>query len=211
MTKIFLDGEETNIKPEDKTWEEVLSKIYELLKGKDRGITNVKADSEDISGIVSGNFPEKKPSDYSKIEFLSEDVNTISNKGIENAINFIPSLKKLILGAANFARKGDEAKMNEAIQASMEGIKLLVTFLINVQTYYKFSAAEIVLSNGKTIEAVMTDLNKTFENFTNAQKNQELTEIADILEYELAEHIDNFSDIFSTIKTKIIDPNKTVN
>ncbi len=204
MTKVFLDGKETDINTSNKSWEELLKNIYELLKGKDRGVTSVKGDEEDLSGVISGVFPAKLPSEYREISFISEDVDTISSKGIENAIKFIPSLKKLIQGAAEFARVGKEKEMNEAIQASMEGIKLLITFLINVQTYYKFSSADITLHDGKSIDTVMTELNSVFQNFTEAQKSQELTDIADILEYELIEYIDRFNEIFTVIRDRVI-------
>ncbi len=200
MLEIFLDGEKIELSEFNNEWQLLLKQIYDKIGKEKKGIVRIIADGEEITQIVSGAEMKKKPSDYKKIEIDTLDIYQIALNGIENVKKFLPNLTKILKGAAEFARLGEDEKKNEAINGSLEGIKLIITLFINIHNLYKFDINSIELKNGNKLSSKFTELNKILELFNNAQKRQDAVEIADIIEYEIIPEIESFEEVFDILK-----------
>jgi hypothetical protein len=205
MSEIYLDGEKIELSDYNNDWSLLLKQIYDKIGKMKKGIVKMIADGDDITQIISGVKLEKTPDNYNKIEVNTLDISQIAYNGINNVKKFLPNLIKILKGAAEFARLGEDDKKNEAINGSLEGIKLVITLFINIHNLYKFDINSIKLKNGDSLASQFTNLNKIFEVFNNAQQRQDNVEIADIIEYEILPAIENFDEVFDVIKGEIKD------
>ena len=138
MASYWIDGERWTPEGSFNEWQELLTAIYKELTPRKRGLQKILADGEELTSLMAGQTPAQTPDSYGRIDFKTLEVIQIAFQGLENGRTFIPNLQKILLGAAEFARLGDDQKKGEAISGtvysfqwlSSPGTLLLITGLL---------------------------------------------------------------------------------
>ena len=204
MASYWIDGERWTPEGSFNEWQELLTAIYKELTPRKRGLQKILADGEELTSLMAGQTPAQTPDSYGRIDFTTLEVIQLAFQGLENGRTFIPNLQKILLGAAEFARLGDDQKKSEAISGALEGIKLLITLMVNLQNLYQLNFREIALDNGENISDALVRLNEILENLNDAQVRHDDIELADILEYRLSEEIVGFDRLFDALKAALL-------
>lgn len=140
---------------------------------------------------LQGSLIEKE--DVDKIRFILQDTQSLIEETLVEIDNYLPKLKKGCIEAANLFRNGKINNANEKYQNILEGINWysqIITNIVNLINGKKY----IIKINDKLIA-----LNEILSELMQAYKNEDNILLADILEYELVNYIEEFIDLNNKI------------
>lgn len=127
--------------------------------------------------------------DVNEIKFILQNTKTLIKETLEEIDNYLPKLKKGCIETADLFRNGNFNNANKKYQNIIEGISWYsqtITNIVNLVNKEKY----ITKINNKLIS-----LNEILNELMQAYGNEDNILIADVLEYEIPEFIDDFVDI----------------
>lgn len=161
-----------------------------------------------LNGIsVNFNFLKENVqdfSDYNTIIFKTKKNKDLIKETIAEANKYLPKLKKGVLDAATLFRKNELKKANKKFQQLIDGIEwyLNVTYKIN----------ELANKDKGIKKELLDELDNFLSEIIIAHKNEDIILLADLLEYEIAEFINEFINynnlLFNEVNLKREDTNE---
>ena len=134
--------------------------------------------------------------DIKKIKFVTQKTEKLIKNSLKEAEEYLPKLKEGILEAADYFRNGEEEKANNRYQQTLNGLEwytdviIKILAILNDEELYKES------------QKLINDLNEPLTDLMTAYNKDDIVLVADILEYEITEYIDNFIEFNKKVKLK---------
>ena len=132
--------------------------------------------------------------DIDKIKFVTQKTEDLIKNSLKEADEYLPKLKKGVLDAADYFRNGEDEKANNKYQQVLNGLEWYtdvitrILSILNVESLYSQR------------QKIIKDLNETLTNLMVAYNKEDIVLVADILEYEIADFIDEFIELNNQVK-----------
>jgi len=191
--KIFLDEKPIGENYNNLTLPEILTKVKNNLEDKilkDIYINGVEVNEKYLREALID------IDDVKKIEFFTQDTNSLIKETLEEASEYLPRLKDGTKKTAQLFRNSDD-KAVQNYQLILNGLEWYietvsqVTSLMNNEEYYQKG------------QNMINDINKTLSDLMVAYNKEDFVLVADILEYEIVETIEELIEFNKILILKI--------
>lgn len=192
--KIFLDEKKLDNGYKSLSLPELLNSIQDNLDDKILKTILVN-DVEVNERYLKETLIEKE--DIKSIKFVTKKTEILVKETLDQIDEYLPTLKKGVINTADLFRKNEIRKANSKYQQIIEGI-----------VWYTGVISKIVSLLAKKdidnkVEEMLNELNKTLTEMMVAHKKDDIVLVADMLEYEIVDYIDDFIELTGEIKVAI--------
>ncbi len=194
------------------TWGNFFQKMLqepEYIK-KDHGIVKISIDGVDSLDVMLNGTDELVPETIVEIRIHTKDSLSITRDGLAKVTTLIESIKKEISQAADLFREGKIKEGSTKITRIMEAFKPMINFINSIGISFSMNFDEMYFKQGVTLREKIESFLKTFEDLLNAQQKKDYVELADYLEYQLMEDMEDWNSI-AVILLKEAEANKATN
>ena len=134
--------------------------------------------------------------DIKKIKFVTQKTKILIKNSLKETTNYLPKLKEGILDAADHFRNGDEEKVNNIYQQILNGIEWYTDVITKILSIIQQDELS------KEGQKIIKGLNESLSELMIAYKKDDIILVADILEYEIVDFIDDFINLNDRIHCK---------
>ncbi len=192
--KIVLNGEEKYYDFKDENLAEILNLIGENMEKEiidEIYVNDVEVNLKYLTDSLI------EADDIKSLKINTKKVTTLINNTLQEIDNYLPVLKNGCLDAADLFRNNDFEEANQKYQLILDGIDWYTGTITHIINLLDFE------NEKKDFENYIILLNDTLSEIINAYENKDNILVADILEYELTEIIENFIQKNEVIKNHI--------
>jgi hypothetical protein len=190
--KIFLDKKELGDEYRGLTLPELLDSVKNSLK--DKILKHIYINKVEVNERYLLESTLDKD-DIKIIEFVTQSTGELIKETLNEVERYLPVLKTGVLDTADLFRNGKDREANEKYQLIIEGIGWYTEVISGILA---------LMDNDGYYQQVQKTLNEFNESLTDlmiAHQKDDLILLADILEYEISEFIDEFISISQHIST----------
>lgn len=194
------------------TWGNFFQKMLqepEYMK-KDHGIVKISIDGVDSLDVMLNGSDDLVPETIGEIRIYTKDSLSITRDGLAKVTTLIESIKKEISQAADLFREGKIKEGSTKITRIMEAFKPMINFINSIGISFSMNFDEMFFKQGITLREKIESFLKTFEDLLGAQQKKDYVELADYLEYQLMEDMEDWNSI-AVILLKEAEANKATN
>ncbi len=188
--KIFLDDKKLDNRYKSLSLPELLDTIKDKLD--DKILKTILVNEVEVNErYLKETLIDKE--DIKSINFVTKKTEILIKETLDQIDEYLPTLKKGVINTANLFRENEIGKANSKYQQIIEGI-----------VWYSGVISKIVSLLAKKdidnkVEEMLKELNKTLTEIMVAQKKDDIVLVADMLEYEIVEYIDDFIEFNNKI------------
>lgn len=135
---------------------------------------------------------------HQKLEITTEAPEAICIQVVRSLVPFIGSLKILHRQTAEVMHQGHLKEAMEGVGACVQGWEILVRGMRHVGTVLELCPVQ-PLFDGAEVKRHVSDLEKALREFKKALDAQDLTRVADLIEYDLAERLPAWEQLLTTM------------
>lgn len=199
---IFINGEPVAYKPVfPLSWGNLFQKLLQdnMYIPKDHGIVGVLVDGGEALNVMTEESDRLVPLGIMRLDIFTKDSLNIAKDGFAKVLTLLDSIKAEINAAADLYREGQIHNASQKIVRIMEAIKPMVNFISSVGSNFSLNFDEIRFDNNSSLREKVEYFLKSFEDLINAQQKKDYVEIADYLEYQLIEDMDDWKKIVNLL------------
>lgn len=189
--KIYINDREIEDEYNSLTLPEILDKIKTNLDNEilqEIQINEVEVNEK----YLKDSLIEKE--DIDEINFITQKTGDLIKNTINQAADYLPKLKEGIAETADYFRNGEEKKGNNKYQQIIDGIEWYNDVITKILT---------IINNEKLYnesQELIKELNKPLTELIVAYNKDDIVLVADILEYEIVDYIDEFIEFNRKLK-----------
>ncbi|SJZ43978.1 hypothetical protein [Selenihalanaerobacter shriftii] len=179
--KVYLNGQAIKELSNLNNIEKVLNGIYSRLN--DEIIINISVNDVKVneSYLIEGNYDLNQ---ISNIKFKTKKTNKLIQETLKQADEYLPKLKKGIIKTTELFRQGNIEEGNQKYQLCLEGLEWYTDALESILSLISNDQLKEEGKNKLTnINTILVDIMKAFQ-------NEDMVFVADLLEYEIVDFID---------------------
>lgn len=199
---IFINGQKIDYKPLfPLTWRNFFQKLLQdgNYIAKDHGIVGITLDNAESLHVMTEQSDRMMPETIAKVEIFTKDSLSITRDGLNKVVVLLGSIKEEIGKAADLYREGNISDASHKVVRIMEAIKPMVNFVNSVGMSFSMNFDEILFDPNMTLRQKVEYFLKSFEELVAAQQKKDYVEIADYLEYQLIEDMDDWEKIVNLL------------
>ncbi len=172
---------------------------------KDHGIVDIILDGNASMEVMTDNTDQMVPEDIGEIRISTKDSISITRNGLEKVSNLIESMKAEITGAADLYREGDVKNASGKVARVMEAFKPMINFIQSVGISFTMNFDELMFNpnTGQSLREKIETFLGTFDELVKAQAKRDYVEVADYLEYQLLEDMDDWNKVVSILLQEV--------
>ena len=195
--KIYLDENELEKEYQSLSLPELLNSVKSNLQ--DKIINRIFINDVEVNEkYLEESLVEK--TDIEEIKFTTRDTKDLIQETLNEIERYLPILKKGMLDTADLFRMGNTEEASTKYQQVLEGIE-----------WYLQSTSSIlnIIGNKKTLDdqkETIDKFNKLLGDIMVAYKKDDFILVADMLEYEMVEYIDDFIEFNENIRNNLKNP-----
>ncbi|KXS40474.1 MULTISPECIES: hypothetical protein [unclassified Candidatus Frackibacter] len=181
--KVYLNGQAIKDLSDLNNIVEVLNGIYSRLNNEI--ISNIFINDVEVneSYLIENNYNLDQ---ISNIKFKTTKVNILIQETLEQADEYLPKLRKGIIETTELFRQGNIEEGNQKYQLCLEGLEWYTDALESILSLISNDQLKEEGKNKLTnINTILVDIMKAFQ-------NEDMVFVADLLEYEILDYIDDF-------------------
>jgi len=187
-------------------------KLFEsLLKGtiqhipRDEGIIRIKVDGEEALHLMTDDAEKLVPQTTARVEIFTKNALEIIRESFGRIISLLDKIKEKTVNAADLYREGNIKDASENFVYVIETIKPVVGMVESVGQSFKLDFREILFNpaTGQSLEEKIKTFLTTLQEVVMAQEKKDYVEMADYLEYQLAEEMDDWNKIINLLLTEV--------
>ncbi len=202
--EIYINDKIINYSPEEGlTWEDFFNTLLENYVNKNHGIVKVIADDNDISNFITDKKTEKIDQSIKVIKLYTKDPISITKDGLNKAFELIDKLKIEIRNAADLYRNGKIQDASSKLVSILNAIKPITNFINSVGMSFSLNYSEIMYENNLSLLDRIKSILSSLEELLSIQLKKDYVEIADYLEYQLLEDIEDWRKIIRIISKEL--------
>ncbi len=189
--KIFLNEDKLNDEYESLTFPQLLDTIKENLE--DSILKQIYVNGIEVNEkYLQDSFLKKE--DIKVVKFTTQTTKELITDTLKQIDNYLPKLKKGTLDTVNHFRNDEIEKGNNKYQYIIEGLEWYTGVISKIVSLL---GNEDIYNKG---QEMLNELNKTLTEIMVTHKKDDLVLLADILEYEIVDYIDDFIEFNNKIK-----------
>ena len=202
--EIYINDKIIDYSPEDGlTWELFFNTLLENYVDKNHGIIKVIADENDISNYITDKKSEKIDPSIKVIKLYTKDPISITKDGLNKAFELIDKLKIEIQNTADLYRNGKIQEASSKLVSILNAIKPITNFINSVGMSFSLNYSEIMYENNLSLLDRIKSILSSLEELLSIQLKKDYVEIADYLEYQLVEDIEDWRKIIQIISNEL--------
>lgn len=181
--KIYINNKEIKDEYNSLTLPEILDKIKNDLDNEilqEIQINEVEVNEK----YLKDSLVEKE--DIDEIHFITQKTEDLIKNTLNQAADYLPKLKDGIVDTAALFRNGEEEKANNKYQQIIDGIDWYTDVLSKIS---KIIGDENLYNESQEL---IKGFNKPLTELMVAYNKNDIVLVADILEYEIVDYIDDF-------------------
>lgn len=172
---------------------------------KDHGIVGIILDGTASMDAMTEKTDQMMPEDIGEIRISTKDSVAITRDGLEKVSNLIESMKVEISGAADLYREGDVKEASGKVARIMEAFKPMINFIQSVGISFTMNFDELLFNptTGQSLREKIETFLGTFDELVKAQAKRDYVEVADYLEYQLLEDMDDWNKVVAILLQEV--------
>ncbi len=172
---------------------------------RDHGIVGFVLDDVDSLDIMVEHQDRLVPNTIRKIELFTKDSLSITRDGFAKVATLIENIKAEINLAADLYREGKIQDASGKIVKIMEAIKPMVNFVNSVGMSFNLNFDEILFNfaTKTSLRAKVESFLSTLGEVVSAQEKKDYVEMADFLEYQLIEDMDDWNKLVAILLKEV--------
>lgn len=186
---IIVDGSGYDLDISDVgTFSELIRKVEIKLVPEGRVITHIILNGDPITEEQETLFAGFNLENVEKLEITTEEPVKLALKSLDDTLDYLPHLASSVESVAQKLRSGDYAAGLENLQESLELIKNFNLLIDGIRQVLMIDFHQIKLENdeGGNFASLNTRLSQVAAQILEATKNEDWSELADQLDYELS-------------------------
>lgn len=206
--KLVLDDQPINlIENTDATLRQVIDRISDDLKQRQRVISEIVLDGRHIGGWDDPELSLMTVGQCNDLRLISEEPRNLAHKVLHEIASYMPRIKEALIETSSKIQSGSE----------QDGMILLEQITSTwAELYQGFQSAILVTGvdlnmvtvEGRTFLAVNEEIHKYLDDATVMVQENRMLELSDVLEYEIAPRMPLVEEgIFRIIKEMEKKPN----
>ncbi len=199
---IYVDGNKIDYQPAfPLTWGNFFQKM--LQKGSyipdDHGIVAITVDDAESLHVMTEQSDIMMPQAIGTIKINTKSSLDITKDGFSKVVTLLGSIKEEIGKTADLYREGNINEASSKIVKVMEAIKPMVNFINSVGMSFKMNFDEIMYDPNTPLRKKIEQFLASFDELVTAQEKKDYVEIADYLEYQLKEDMDDWKKVVALL------------
>jgi len=211
--EIYVNENKIDFKPIfPLSWGNLLQKLLQNDNyiPKNHGIVGIIADGEESLSVMVDQTEKMVPENLQKLQIFTKDSLAITRDGFNKVVSLIDSIKSEITGAADLYREGKIKEASSKVVRIMEAFKPMVNFIQSVGISFSLNFDEIAFNESSSLREKIDSFLVTFEDLVTAQQKKDYVEIADYLEYQLAEDMTDWNKVVNLLLKEVESSAKSV-
>lgn len=205
---IYVNEKPIDYKPKfPLTWGNLFQKLLQedAYIPSDHGIVKVLLDGADSIHVMVEESDKMVPESIQKMELMTKDSISITRDGFGRAATLVESIKKEVTAAADLYREGNIKDASGKIVNIMEAIQPMINFVNSVGMNFSLNFDEIFYNatTNTTLRQKIETFLSTLQELVVAQEKKDYVEMADYLEYQLVEDMEDWSTIFEILLKEV--------
>lgn len=187
------------------TWGNFFQKLLqnEQFINKDHGIVGFRVDGKESLQVMTDNTNQMVPETINKVEIFTKNSLDITRDGCAKIFKLIEGIKSEITLTADLYREGKLAEASSKIVKIMEAIKPMVNFVQSVGVSFSLNFDELMFNSTTSLRTKVESFLNTFSEMVNAQQKKDYVELADYLEYQLIDDMDDWNHIVALLLQEV--------
>lgn len=172
---------------------------------KDHGIVGILLDGNASMDVMTEQTEQMMPEGIGEIRISTKDSVSITRDGLEKVSNLIESMKAEINGAADLYREGDVKEASGKVARVMEAFRPMINFIQSVGISFTMNFDELLFNptTGQSLREKIETFLSTFDELVQAQAKRDYVEVADYLEYQLLEDMDDWNKVVAILLQEV--------
>ena len=200
--EIYVNGNKIDYKPMfPLTWGNLIQKL--LQNGNyipdDHGIVEINVDGAESLYVMTEQSEKMVPEAIATIKISTKNSLDITRDGFSKVITLLESIKKEIGKTADLYREGKINAASTKMGNVMEAIKPMVNFIHSVGMSFKMNFDEIMYDPHTSLRQKVELFLGSLDELVAAQEKKDYVEIADYLEYQLKEDMDDWKKVVALL------------
>ncbi len=185
------------------TWEELLSHLLRKYIDKKHGITNIVVDNRNSITLMTETPKKLLSKDIQIIEIFTNNSATIAQTGFQKILKIITGLQSESIRASDLYREGKIKEASESIIKIINAITPVIFFVNSVEKNFNFNFKEMNYADNVTIKDKLEYFTKSFGELILAQEKNDLIEIADYLEYQFTDDLNDWEKLIEILLQEV--------
>jgi hypothetical protein len=201
---IFIDGTRRSIVPSlPLTWKSLIDLLLEKEITPSHGIVRVVIDGHEDNSVMVARKAETVSAATHVIEIYTKDIHAISRDGIIKGYQLIEFVRQEALKSADLYRRGLVEEASRHLVQVMEALMPLINFVKSVGGNYNIRFHDIVLEGGQSAQHKLDAITTSLQGLVTAQEKKDFVDVADFLEYQLADDLSGWGLILDKLAMEI--------
>ncbi len=199
---IYVNGNKIDFKPFfPLTWGNLFQKLLQSPDyiPKDHGIVGIMADNVDSLHVMTEESNKMVPESIGVLQLSTKNSLDITRGGFQKAVTLVNNIKTETNGAADLLREGNIEEASSKIAKIMEAIRPMIDFVNSVGMSFSMNFDEIEFKQGTTLRVQIESFLSSFTEMISIQEKQDFVELADFLEYQLCEDMEDWAKLFNIL------------
>lgn len=211
--EIYVNGNKIDYQPLfPLTWGNFFQKLLQNDNyiPKDHGIVDIALDDMASLNVMVEQSDKMVPENIQVIKIFTKDSLSITKNGFSKVVTLIGSIKVEIQATADQYREGKIQEASNKIVKVMEALKPMINFINSVGMNFSLNFDEILFDPNTPLRAKVEQFLHSLEELVDAQEKKDYVELADYLEYQLLEDMDDWHKIVSLLLQEVEARHKSV-
>ena len=177
---------------------EAVASAARAIESRGEVVTRIAIDGEDLTGGAWNEQAERR--DVELLEITAMRPADLVRDTITTSKAWVDPVRQEVMACADRFRKGEDERAVEQLVRVVDGLRLLLTGVIQMSNLATNTVKELPLEDTSAWRDSMTAL---LDELIESQQNQDWVLLADLLEYELCERLDQWSAIADDLLVKL--------
>lgn len=199
---IFLNDQPLEIEgiTPDQTLFDLLEAVEELVKENSMTIVELKADDSILNPEQHDELSAKRLLECTRIDIYAATVGELIKQAVEDGDEALEFISEKISEISSELRLGNVKDAMNSYVELLDGLEWITAILDNLPAGFTESMRESSLEQER--ETALQEIVKCMDLIRSSQENQDWVSMADYIEYELPERIEQCRLIFEKVKIK---------
>ena len=184
--ELILDDEGIDvIEPEDATLREVVDRVSQELKNRNRVISEIIVDGVQIGGWDDPGMSQRTVGDCHSIRLLSEEPRRLAHKVLYDIAAYMPRIQEALINTSSKIQSREE---QEGLYLLEQATSTWAELLQGLQSALTVTGLnfESISVQGRPFLEINEEIHAYLEEASNLVEGRQYLELSDILEYEIA-------------------------
>lgn len=197
---IFLNDQPLEIEgiTPDQTLSDLMEAVEELVKENAMTIVELKADDSVFNPEQLDKLSAKKLVECTRIDIFAATVGELIKQAVEDGDESLEFIGEKISEISSELRLGNVKDAMNSYVELLDGLEWITAILNNLPAGFTESIQESSLEQER--ETALQEIVKCMDLIRTSQENQDWVSMADYIEYELPERIEQCRSIFDKVK-----------